>query len=284
VKLVADVGGTSTRVARVVGRTVKDVAVYKNADLGRFEDALSLYAEAHRSAVRALAIGAAGPVYNGQCSLTNLPWRIDSRSLQKRYGTVLLVNDMVAHAHGANSARTTWLRGDAAQAGARIVINPGTGFGLALLSPSGICHATEYGHTPHASRHLRGAPESGTVEDWLSGPGLVRLYRLRAKKDVSDGRAIVRAARHGTRAARIAVDLFARMLANEAQVAQLRLGASGGTVFTGNLVKAMGPAVRAAIRALPPTSMHPFRSAPIGVVLEPELALRGLARMLEDFH
>ena len=49
--------------------------------------------------------GVAGPVFNGRARATNLPWVIDTKSLQKALGLqkVELINDLVANAYGISA-------------------------------------------------------------------------------------------------------------------------------------------------------------------------------------
>jgi glucokinase len=138
----------------------------------------------------------AGPVVDGQCHTTNLPWELDERALVQTLGvpSVKLLNDLEAAAYGMlqlspdetcvlNSGRPLGRKGHAA------VIAAGTGLGEAILYWDGQkYHAipSEGGHVDFAPRtdqeiellrYLR--PKVGgrvSIERVLSGPGFYDVY------------------------------------------------------------------------------------------------------------
>lgn len=145
--------------------------------------------------IQSACFGIAGPVIEGRCQTTNLPWDISTTDLQKHLKTdhVRLLNDLEATAYGM-----LYLREDefidlnpAAHAanGNRAVIAAGTGLGEAMLffdgeryHPSG----SEGGHcdfaplTPQQDALLRWLRyryrDHVSLERILSGPGISTLY------------------------------------------------------------------------------------------------------------
>src|ERR1700678_3183729 len=58
--------------------------------------------DAKRSDIAAACFGCPGPVRNGRLKLTNLPWTLDERDLEKSIGIehVFLINDLEANGYG----------------------------------------------------------------------------------------------------------------------------------------------------------------------------------------
>ena len=196
--LVGDVGGSNARFGLSDGPgQLRDVRSYQAAKHRSFEDAVHSYlADVANGGAgfrcQAALIAAAGPVESGQISLTNSPWRIDAEELQAVIGggTVRLFNDLEAVAlvlpHLAESDMK--LIGPAIAAplkGNLLAVNVGTGLGAAsaieLADGRWTAVATEAGHMTYAARtELELELLSGvvSVEDILSGAGVVRLYEL----------------------------------------------------------------------------------------------------------
>ena len=81
--LVADVGGTNTRVALAEGDQLQSQSIkrYKNADHAGLETVIRLFLEEHGAPdCRGAAVAVAGPVRDGKGELTNLDWSIDENT------------------------------------------------------------------------------------------------------------------------------------------------------------------------------------------------------------
>src|SRR5262245_15164122 len=99
--LVADIGGTSTRLALIGPGGPRDVTSREThasaavADLAALLDTVIARAPA---AVEACSLGVPGPVVEERAEVTNLPWLVDARALSARLGgrPVFLLNDLEA--------------------------------------------------------------------------------------------------------------------------------------------------------------------------------------------
>ena len=143
----------------------------------------------------AAAFGVAGPVEDGVCRTTNLPWVIHqeqlSVGLETRAG---LINDFHAVGLGIDQLADDDLEvlqeGDVDPAGPVAIIGAGTGLGEALVVPGP--HgpqvvASEGGHADFAAhneeeidllRYLLRHHSRVSMERVVSGPGLHTLYRF----------------------------------------------------------------------------------------------------------
>lgn len=167
--LAGDLGATNARLvlAGLEGRP-KVRASLPSRDFPSFDALLETFLrEAGVSAgtVRAAAFGVAGPVIDGVCKTTNLPFSISEKGLGKRFRIphVALMNDLSAIARGAvamPSARVSvWKDRRPAKHGANVaVIAAGTGLGESALVWDGTRHialGTEGAHVDFAARSER---------------------------------------------------------------------------------------------------------------------------------
>ena len=140
--LLADIGGTNTRMALSDGKTVRSHTItrFKNAEHAEFTDIVRRYlADAGITGVDRACVAAAGPVVDGRAEMTNLNWTIESTDIAAAVNAeqVGLLNDLQAQGHCLTSLQTgdyeTILRGTHAPRpnDTQIVIGMGTGFNAA---------------------------------------------------------------------------------------------------------------------------------------------------------
>lgn len=196
--LVADLGGTNTRVALARGAVVlrDTIRRFPNADYPGLDAVLAEYLAGVGGVDCAGAcVAVAGPVRDGVATMTNLDWTIDGARIAAatQAETVAVLNDLQAQGHALGhidpSALRTVIQGSGTPApdAAQLVIGVGTGFNAAPVheGPGGrIVAASECGHVslPVRSdadlRLLRFAEKAHGfpgVEDVLSGRGLERV-------------------------------------------------------------------------------------------------------------
>ncbi len=269
VSLVADIGGTNTRVALAQGtRLLPDsIRRFANADHPGLEPILRRYLDdAGYSSVAGTCVAAAGPVRDGVAHMTNLAWVIDSASLGRATGatSLAILNDLQAQGHALGHIAPQYLNTVVAGAAnppkdaAKLVIGAGTGFNAAPVheTPWGrIVAASECGHVNMPIRSeadLRLAQFVETahgfpgVEDVLSGRGLERLFSFAATEagtpqDRSAADIIAAIAKGGTRWPAIAPGLYIRLLGAEVGNLALIHLPFGGIYLIGGIVRAMTP-------------------------------------------
>ncbi len=198
--LAGDVGGTKTAVAlfkdATAGLELVREATLPSAEFERLEAVVQRFlGERPSGRIAAACFGVAGPVVDGRCVTTNLPWQVDERSLATAIPAprVRLLNDLEAAAYGVLALpphELEPLQGGKARKGNMVLIAAGTGLGEAILVWDGARHrvvASEGGHADFAPRNdlemdlLRFLQkEFGHVsyERVLSGPGLHNIYRF----------------------------------------------------------------------------------------------------------
>lgn len=269
--LVADIGGTNTRVALARGLELREDTIrrYSNADYAGLESVLKRYiAEEGGVDCFGACVAVAGPVRDARATMTNLNWTIDKTTLSRATGaeTVAILNDLQAQGHALGNVAPGNIREiiafpEASPHAAKLVIGVGTGFNATPVFD------TEYGRyvTPSESGHvnlpvsseadLRLAQYVSTahgfpaVEDVLSGRGLERVYAwlgaeagaplektaaeiMESCTDRSDPRAV--------KAARV----FARFLGVVAGNLALIQLPFGGVYLVGGVSRAIAPHLR----------------------------------------
>lgn len=202
--LLADIGGTNTRVALARGTELLPGTVrkYRNADYPGLETVLGTFLAAEGNPDCAGAcVAAAGPVRDGVATLTNLDWTIDGETIARaaRAEVVSVLNDLQAQGHALGHLDATSLIPvvEGPKAGphaAKLVIGLGTGFNCAPVyeTPGGrYVPPAEAGHANlpirtedelELCRELENVHGFPSVEEVLSGRGLAHTYGWLARR------------------------------------------------------------------------------------------------------
>ena len=164
--LAGDVGGTKVHLALYgfEGGKLKPVRDEKfpSHEFGSLVEVVEKFlGDGGGEQIQAACFGCPGPVKDGRLKLTNLPWTLDEKELEKALGIahIFLINDLEANGYGipelAPESVVTLHEGDAAAVGHRGLIAAGTGLGEALMIWDGKKHrpiASEGGHCDFAAR------------------------------------------------------------------------------------------------------------------------------------
>jgi glucokinase len=299
--LVADIGGTNSRVgfAEPGGRPQRILSVANDSVDGP-EGVLARALEGVTAPPPLAVLALAAPVAGEEIALTNRDWVLRPKQLAARFGIakVHALNDFeaLAYALPAFTDRDLQPIGDAGgfPHGAKLVLGPGTGLGVAALVPSGDdwqAVASEAGHVSFGAGYpdeealfhrLAEKQAPVTAEHVLSGPGLSRLHLamhpgiLGLKPEM-----ILRQARAGDREARATAAMFVRLFGRFAGDMALAFRATGGVYIAGGVASALGPLFdahlfRAAFERHPPYE-NLLKSIPSALITCPEPGLIGCA-------
>ncbi len=266
--LVADIGGTNTRVALAEGKTIRPDTIrrYRNRDFPGLESVIRQYvADEDGVDARAACVAVAGPVRDGKASMTNLDWTIDKDTLARATGseTVAILNDLQAQGHALGhlapqNVRAILNGAEAGEHAAKLVIGVGTGFNAApvydtehgrLVTPSESGHANLPIRTEQELRlcqFVSSAHGFPAIEDVLSGRGLERVYAFLGQEanDPREASAadIMDACAAGTddRSAE-AARIFTRILGTVAGNLSLVQLPFGGVFLAGGVARAFAP-------------------------------------------
>jgi glucokinase len=207
--ILADIGGTNTRVALAQGMAVDAGSMrrFSNAEYraaGKdIAHILRDYLDQSGAAVTGVCVAAAGPVQDGVATMTNLDWTMDAAKLSAATGAgrVAILNDLQAQGHALGHIAAEHLRpvvdGPVA-AGAMLVVGLGTGVNAAPVHGSGAARVVPPSECGHVNMPVRSeedlrlmrfveqllaargeVPHCG-VEEVLAGRGLANLYAFAA--------------------------------------------------------------------------------------------------------
>lgn len=207
--ILADIGGTNTRVALADGAQVRIDSIRRFPNGGYqaqgkdIAHVLRDYLDQTGAQVTGVCVAAAGPVQDGVATMTNLDWVIDAAKLTGATGAtrVAILNDLQAQGQALGHIPAANLRsvipGPAAQ-GPMLVVGLGTGVNAAPVHPGPqgrVVPPSECGHVNMPVRSeedfllarfieqkLRAegeVPHAG-VEEVLAGRGLANLHAFAA--------------------------------------------------------------------------------------------------------
>lgn len=308
--LAGDIGGTKTVLASCEKRSGALVRLreetFKSAEHASLEEIVARFRGTDRYEVA--CFGVAGPVVDGECRTTNLPWVLREIDLATKLGTrrVKLLNDLEAAAYGmlhleAGSVLTLQ-EGSKVTPGTIAVLSAGTGLGEAILYwdgerytplPSEGGHATFAPQTSeeHALRNYLAEKLSVEHVSWervVSGPAFARIYEflggttLRGRFERENPAAVITEVglRGEEPIAARTVEIFAECYGAEAGNHALKTLALGGVFLGGNIAKILFPTMREAfIRGFLRKGRLSalLATLPVRVALDPKVPLIGAA-------
>ncbi|MDV2460042.1 glucokinase [Elizabethkingia anophelis] len=272
--IATDIGGTKTNLGWFVSENhkmvLKEEATYPSRDYSSFSDIIKDFIKNYKLELPdVLSIGVAGPVVDGKCITTNLPWSLDVSLLKNelRINRVEMINDLEATAYGLAEVNDGYLatihKGNPNIHGNVAILAPGTGLGEAGLFWDGKAlrpFATEGGHSEFSPRnktevefyeYLNSIYGIVSWETVISGPGIFNIYRfLRDVKkhpepawltqkfeEEGDPSAIIShtAMRELDPTCSLAMEMFVDFMAREATNLVLKLKATGGLLLGGGI-------------------------------------------------
>ena len=263
--VVADIGGTNTRVAIAQGREIVESSIkrYKNATQTGLTQILTDYLGETESKPDAACVAMAGPVRDGVGRLTNLDWVIDRDVIARATGaySVAVLNDLQAQGHALASLSGNdlipVLPREAEQPDApKLVVGVGTGLNAAPIYRVGsntVIPPSESGHVSLPVRSEeelrlrdfigRNHPEPG-IEDVLSGRGFERIYAWisdEAGERSDKSAAQIMASVHTDPMAAKAVQTFSRILGGYVGDLALITLPLGGIYLCGGVAQHFAP-------------------------------------------
>ena len=260
--LVGDVGGTNARLAlcELSSGTITLPKTYSGLEHPSLEAVIRLYLAEHQVLVSEACIAIACPVNGDWVAMTNHSWAFSIEQMQANLGLarLLVINDFTAVSMAVpvlGEDDKIQLGGGQAQPGKPVAIyGAGTGLGVAhLVQAAGqwLSLPGEGGHTDFAANTeeedavlqvMRGELGHVSAERFLSGPGLVNLYRGLVKSDGREPAELApkditeRALAGSCLDCRRTLSLFCVLMGRFAGNLALNMGTFGGVYIAGGIV------------------------------------------------
>lgn len=308
--IAGDVGGTKTHLALYDRLScVKDEKFHSH----EFSSLAEIIRKFHSGKIDKACFGIAGPVRDGRCKTTNLPWVIDAKELSSvlKISKVSLINDLEATAWGIRCLKPNEfavLNEGMVQKGNRAVIAAGTGLGEAGLYWDGTEHlpfSCEGGHADFAPtneqevalwQYLKKKYGHVSYERVLSGPGLEHLFwflvESKHRKDHLEGEEIPRQITEKGLSGESAtcqevLDWFAMLYGAEAGNLALKFLAVGGVFIGGGIAPKILKVLQqeSFLRAFVGKGRFDelLKSIPVKVILNENTALLGAAEFARRY-
>jgi glucokinase len=309
--LIADIGATNTRCALLNDKGQELAAeVFENADFSNLDGLLKIYLDHRRASDRPkrAAICVAAPILGDEVQMINIDWRFSQTALKDELGLsrLLVCNDFAAIAWGLPQLGPADLRaiggGKGATRATLAAIGPGSGLGVAALTPATDGWAVVTGEGGHATMAAFTNEEAEVIalvrkrydghcsaEHVLSGQGLVNLYVAlgelagRGHPTVTP-QDVTSLAKQGEPLARKTQAMFFAMLGTVAGNLALTVGARGGVFIAGGIVpQVLDAFARSEFRARFESKgrYRDYMAAiPTHVITAPLPAFRGLRMLL----
>lgn len=294
--VVADVGGTNTRMAAVVSGQLdrSTIRYFQNDAFGGFDAVASAFLADH-PAPPTLVAAVAGPVAGPRAELTNRDWTLDAPMLAHTLGAgdVRLINDLQALGLSLETLPAQYsetLHAGAADLGGRqkLVVGLGTGFNVAATRDGQVL-SSEFGQVrlPDEVAQMFSdhgvAPERRTCyEDVFCGPGLANVFEAmyqkpKAARDIGQGT---------TEEDKACLRLMAEGLGVALRELAFIFMPTGGMYLNGSLGRVLlsEPWRPHVLRALEEETRfdHILGNIPLRLITEDSAALFGCAQVVAD--
>jgi len=318
--LAGDVGGTKTNLA-FFNDGLETVAAQSYPSRGHsgLGEILDRFLAESKLRAQQAAFGVAGPVRDGRCKATNLPWIVDAAELAQQLDLprVGLINDLEANAYGIVALQphdfAVLNEGTPDPEGNGAVISAGTGLGEAGLYRLGkaflpfACEGGHAGFTPRNDlemellRYLFTLHDYPDVEHVLSGPGLHNIYNFLRESGRGQepawmqeemqhhdpSAAISHAAMEGQCPMAVeALRIFVAIYGTEAANLALKIMATGGVYVGGGIAPKILPKLQDGffMQAFRTTGVlrRVLENIPVRVILNDKTALLGAACYARD--
>ncbi|MBA4782680.1 MAG: glucokinase [Rhizobiales bacterium] len=306
--LIGDIGGTNARFALMTDAlaNIRRFPIVKTRNFDGLKEAIEMTALNHTAIQpRTALLAVAGPVRGDSFSLTNCPWTVEPMRLIEELGfeVVVVLNDFEALALALPALLENDLEqignGTINQHGTKLVVGPGTGLGAAAL----VFARDTWVPLPGEGGHINFGPITDldfdiwrvmeptngriSAETFLSGPGILRLYRAMSR--LADEMPVLTTAAEVTRAAldnsssvaRETLELFCSYLGRFAGDMAMFTMAKGGVYLGGGIVPRILPLLQKASfrEAFEAKAPHDdlLGKVATSVITHPNPALEGLA-------
>lgn len=320
--LAGDVGGTKVRLAlfdEKGGKQFADEQKFSSKEFSDFALLLKKFMSMEKGKkITCVSLGIAGPIRDGKCQATNLPWVISAKDIEKELGIdrVYLINDLEANAWGLrclDEEEFFTLNQGIEGKGNQALVSAGTGLGEAGLYWDGKAYqpfACEGGHCDFGPtnaeeidllKYFMTKYDHVSYERLLSGSGLFQIYRFfidtkreqespniaELLKQSEPQRVIAEKGSDGTCPVCVrACSLFTKIYGSEAGNTALKFLALGGIFLGGGIAPHLIPFFKEGKFMEAFSAKGRFSSLllniPVKIVLNEKTALLGAARYAQE--
>ena len=246
--LVIDIGGTNIRYLEILKGKKTKIKKEKILSKLSFNNLLNKIISHCLNPIDNLVISAAGPKTNNSIQMTNQKFKIDSQLIKKKFNlrNCILLNDLEAAGyflHKVSKNKKTIKKGKKTNS-RQVLVTPGTGLGLSFVIDNEIVIPSEIGNSKILISEIMTQNTEfsnlnfSKIEDFLSGPGLSKIYKSLYKSDISSNELISQGKNNNLKALKT-IKVFLEILAKFLAEISLIYVPGNGIFISGSLMKAL---------------------------------------------
>ena len=246
--LVIDIGGTNIRYLEILKGKKTKIKKEKILSKLSFYNLLNKIISNCLNPIDNLVISAAGPKTNNSIQMTNQKFKIDSQLIKKKFNlrNCILLNDLEAAGyflHKVSKNKKTIKKGKKTNS-RQVLVTPGTGLGLSFVIDNEIVIPSEIGNSKILISEIMTQNTEfsnlnfSKIEDFLSGPGLSKIYKSLYKGDISSNELISQGKNNNLKALKT-IKVFLEILAKFLAEISLIYVPGNGIFISGSLMKAL---------------------------------------------
>ncbi len=247
--LVIDIGGTNIRYLEILRGKKNKIIKEKISSTSKFHNLLNEVISNCLNPIDNLVISAAGPKSNNSIKMTNQKFKIDSQIVKKKFNlkNCFLLNDLEAAGytlHKISRDNKKIIKKGKKTNSAQVLITPGTGLGLSFVIDNKIVIPSEIGNSKILISDITNKNKKFSysnflkIEDFLSGPGLSKIYKSFYKKDISSSEVVSQGLNNNPKALR-AIKVFLEILAKFLAEISLIYVPGNGIFLSGSLMRSL---------------------------------------------
>ena len=247
--LVIDIGGTNIRYLEIFKGKKNKIIKEKISSTSRFHNLLNEVISNCLNPIQNLVISAAGPKSNNLIKMTNQKFEIDSQIIKKKFNlkNCFLLNDLEAAGyilHKVSKDNKKIIKKGKKTNSSQALITPGTGLGLSFVIDNKIVIPSEIGNSKILISDIIDRNKKFSysnflkIEDFLSGPGLSKIYKSFYKKDVSSSEVVFQGMNNNPKALRV-IKVFLEILAKFLAEISLIYVPGNGIFLSGSLMRSL---------------------------------------------
>ena len=247
--LVIDIGGTNIRYLEIFKGKKNKIIKEKISSTSRFHNLLNEVISNCLNPIQNLVISAAGPKSNNLIKMTNQKFEIDSQIIKKKFNlkNCFLLNDLEAAGyilHKVSVDNKKIIKKGKKTNSSQALITPGTGLGLSFVIDNKIVIPSEIGNSKILTSDIIDRNKKFSysnflkIEDFLSGPGLSKIYKSFYKKDVSSSEVVFQGMNNNPKALRV-IKVFLEILAKFLAEISLIYVPGNGIFLSGSLMRSL---------------------------------------------
>ena len=247
--LVIDIGGTNIRYLEIFKGKKNKIIKEKISSTSRFHNLLNEVISNCPNPIHNIVISAAGPKSNNSIKMTNQKFVIDSQIIKKKFNlkNCFLLNDLEAAGyilHKVSKDNKNIIKKGKKTNSSQALITPGTGLGLSFVIDNKIVIPSEIGNSKILTSDIIDRNKKFSysnflkIEDFLSGPGLSKIYKSFYKKDVSSSEVVFQGMNNNPKALRV-IKVFLEILAKFLAEISLIYVPGNGIFLSGSLMRSL---------------------------------------------